>query len=201
MLSFSCLFINRYVVLHSGLICIKCVSFILVWLVLKFCLLVLCCVIVGPSKKKSKVPLRGPAAFCWGVELRWCWCMPWPWCMPLGSAWSKGAVGRCGVQRCGILRCLYKMTVGLLWATAEINTSVPADLQLVPSPSGGLPVRTWPGTIQCPGPGLMPLLLLLLIMFTVCLIIIIIIEGLFSLLLFDYYSTVWVMLCYCWPFD
>ena len=26
---------------------------------------------------------------------------------------------------------------------------------LLPGPGGGLPVRTWPGTIQCPGPGVM----------------------------------------------
>ena len=33
----------------------------------------------------------------------------------------------------------------VLCASAEINTSVPAGLQLQLAPCGGLPVRTWPG--------------------------------------------------------
>ena len=40
------------------------------------------------------------------------------------------------------------MAVGLLQATARIDTSVPAALQLFPAPGGGLSVGTWPGTIQ-----------------------------------------------------
>ena len=40
------------------------------------------------------------------------------------------------------------MAVGWLWATAEINTSVPAGLQVQLAPNGGLPIRIWPGVTQ-----------------------------------------------------
>ena len=55
-----------------------------------------------------------------------------------------------GVHSGGILRRLEWRWVGLL-ATAEINTSVPAGLQLFPDPGIGLPVRIWPLAKDYPG--------------------------------------------------
>ena len=79
--------------------------------------------------------------------------------LSLGSAWSNGAAGG---HSCGTLRRLLWR-----WGGCEPWLRSTPRYRLVcnwiPAPRIGLPVRSWPGIIQCPGPGLMPFIVIILL--------------------------------------
>ena len=78
------------------------------------------------------------------------------WPGPRDPSEASGGPGRMPIINCKHIKSLLSPNWtnigiyygGVLWATAEINTSVPAGVYLFPNPQQRFALWIWPGTIQ-----------------------------------------------------